>query len=224
MFGCSLHTVSNDKKRPMATPLEKARKDPNSIKAKILRAAAKVFGEYGFYGTTTRMIAKEVGIDISTLHYHWGDKSDLYEGVLLDMRDAMGAKLIETENKVKGKPLPERIDIAIEELMDFLFERPEISNLTLFRYFTKTREDTLVEVKIPEYISDIAYSMGLAESRDDVSHDAQLKVIAMMNAFHNFVSGEGFFRELLDMDPEAYRLKAKEILKFYSIAPFNTGA
>ncbi|BCS96081.1 hypothetical protein DSLASN_17130 [Desulfoluna limicola] len=204
----------------MATPLEKAKRDPDSIKARILRAAAKVFGEYGFHGTTTRMIAKEVGIDISTLHYHWGDKSDLYQGVLMEIRDAMGAKLVETEKKVKGKPLPERIDIAIEELMDFLFERPEVSNLTLFRYFTKTRESSLVEVNIPEYIADIAYSMGLATSRDNVSDDAQLKVIAMMNAFHNFVSGEGFFRELLDMEPEAYRIKVKETLKFYSIAPF----
>jgi AcrR family transcriptional regulator len=36
--------------------------------------ARKIFGEYGFHGTTTRMIAQEVGIDISTLHYHWGEK------------------------------------------------------------------------------------------------------------------------------------------------------
>jgi AcrR family transcriptional regulator len=29
------------------------------------------------------MIAQEVGIDISTLHYHWGEKKDLYEAVIL---------------------------------------------------------------------------------------------------------------------------------------------
>jgi len=61
----------------MTTPLEKARKDPESMKAPILGCARRIFGEYGFHGTTTRMISQEVGIDISTLHYHWGSKKDL---------------------------------------------------------------------------------------------------------------------------------------------------
>ncbi len=71
----------------MATPLEKARKDPESMKAKILQVARKIFGEYGFHGTTTRMIARKVGIDISTLYYHWGEKGDLYEAVILDINE-----------------------------------------------------------------------------------------------------------------------------------------
>ena len=36
------------------------------------------------------MIAKEVGIDISTLHYHWGDKNDLYEAVVVDVNNDLG--------------------------------------------------------------------------------------------------------------------------------------
>ena len=71
----------------MYKPLEKARKYPDSIKAKVLSAARKLFGEYGFHGTTTRMIAKEVGIDISTIYYHWGEKKDLFESVILDVQE-----------------------------------------------------------------------------------------------------------------------------------------
>ena len=56
----------------MPSRLERARKDPNSMKAKILGSARKIFGEYGYNDTTTRMIAGDVGIDISTLYYHWG--------------------------------------------------------------------------------------------------------------------------------------------------------
>jgi hypothetical protein len=54
----------------LITPLEKARKDPDAMKAKILTKTRRVFGEYGYCGATTRMIAEEVGIDISTLYYH----------------------------------------------------------------------------------------------------------------------------------------------------------
>ncbi|MEJ2589457.1 MAG: helix-turn-helix domain containing protein [Deltaproteobacteria bacterium] len=122
----------------MATPLEKARNDPESMKGRILKAARRVFGEYGFHGTTTRMIAEDVGIDISTLHYHWGDKSDLFEAAVLDITEDLRLKLTEVERVIHGRPLGERMDLAIDLMTDYLFEHPEISNLILFRYFGKT--------------------------------------------------------------------------------------
>lgn len=205
----------------MATPLEKARKNPDSVKAKILNTARRLFGEYGFHGTTTRMIASEAGIDISSLHYHWGDKANLFEAVTLDITDGMREKLVEVERKIKGLSLPERIDLAIGEMSDYLFEHPEISNLTLFRYFTKTREDTDMDILVPEFISDIAFSMGLADSRKNVSVEVQMKIIAMMNSIHNMVSGENFFRSILNIDHEAYKKAAKQTLNFYNIPPFE---
>lgn len=208
----------------MATPLEKARRNPDSVKARILGVARKLFGQYGFQGTTTRMIAKETGIDISTLHYHWGDKGDLFEAVIHDLNDETRVKLIEIEKKIKGKELTTRIDIALDEMFDFLYENPEISNHTIFRYFTQTTTDLDLNIglaSVPEYISDIAYSMGLSDNRKAVSSEAQMKVIFMMNALHNFVSGEIFFRSILKIDREEYRRLAKETLKFYNVAPYK---
>ncbi len=205
----------------MATPLEKARKNPDSVKAKILNTARKLFGEYGFHGTTTRMIANDAGIDISSLHYHWGDKVNLFEAVILDITEGMREKLVKVERKIRGLSLPERIEMAIDSMSEYLFEHPEISNLTLFRYFTKTREGLDMDFIVPEFISDIAFSMGLAESRKDVPVDAQMKIIAMMNSIHNFVSGEKFFRSMLNIDHETYKKYAKETLNFYNIVPFE---
>ncbi|MFP3980784.1 MAG: TetR/AcrR family transcriptional regulator [Desulfobacterales bacterium] len=205
----------------MTTSLEKAKQNPESMKARILEAARKIFGEYGFHGTTTRMIAKAVDIDISTLYYHWGEKGDLYEAVIRDINDGMGGKLIEVEKKIKGKPLARRLDIAIDEMVDYLFENPEISNLTLFRYFMKTRHGSLLDFRVPEYLSDIAYSMGLAEDRKNVPVEARMKVLSIMNAIHNFVSGENFFRPMMELDREQYILQAKETLKFFNLAAFT---
>lgn len=208
----------------MATPLEKARKNPDSVKARILNVARKLFGQYGFQGTTTRMIAKETGIDISTLHYHWGDKGDLFEAVIHDLNDETRIKLIEIEKLIKGKPLTTRIEIALDEMLDFLFENPEISNHTIFRYFTQTTTDLDLNIGLssaPEYISDIAYSMGLTDNRKKASSEAQMKIIFMMNALHNIVSGEIFFRSILKIDREEYRRLSRETLKFYNIAPYK---
>jgi len=191
------------------------------MKAKILISARKIFGEYGFHGTTTRMIAKAVDIDISTLYYHWGEKGDLYEAVIRDITEGLRHKLIEVEKIVKGRSLAERLEIAIDEMSDYLFANPEISNLTLFRYFTKTRHGSIIDFKVPEYISDIAYSMGLARDRKNVDNDVKMKVLAIMNAIHNFVSGENFFRPMLGVDRETYIRMSKETLKFFNLSAFT---
>ena len=204
----------------MASSLEKAKQNPDSMKAKILMAARKIFGEYGFHGTTTRMIAKAVDIDISTLYYHWGEKGDLYEAVIRDINEGMRKKLMEVEKIIRGRPLTERIEIALDEMSEYLFQHPEISNLTLFRYFTKTRHSSQLDFQVPEFMSDIAYSMGLAKDRKNVSLDAKMKVLSIMNAIHNFVSGENFFRPMLGVEREEYRRAAKETLKFFNLSAF----
>lgn len=204
----------------MATPLEKARMAPDSMKGKILKAARRVFGQYGFHGTTTRMIAKEVDIDISTLYYHFGEKGDLYEAVIRDIYEDLKQKLYEVEMVIHGRPLGRRMEIAIDMMTDYLFENPEISNLILFRYFTKTRHPTGHDIHVPELISDVARSMNLSEDRKNVSTGARMQVLAIMNTIHNFISGEGFFRPMLGLDRKEYIARVRETLKFILVPAF----
>lgn len=204
----------------MATPLEKARKNPDSMKAKILQSARKLFGQYGFHGTTTRMIASDVGIDISTLYYHWGEKGDLYESVVLDMNEGMRKKLVEVENIIKGRPLAERLQIAIDEMVEYLFDHPEISNITIFRYFTKNRHESNFDKRMPEFISDIAYSMGLSKDRNEATPSTKMMVLTIINSLHNFVSGESFFLPMLGISRAEYIDLTKETVKFFSLSDF----
>lgn len=208
-------------KKTMRTALDKARKDPGSMKAKILAAARGLFGEYGFHGTTTRMIAEKAKIDISTLHYHWGDKRDLYEAVLLDMNRDLGRELIEVEKSIHGRPLGERIKIAIAAMTDYLFAHPEISNLVLHRYFSKTRHEMIIDFKVPEFTGDIARSMGLTKDAKKTPPRGMLEVLTVMNGIHNFVSGENFFRPMLKLNRQEYIKMVKETLQFVLIPGFT---
>ncbi|MBW1988452.1 MAG: TetR/AcrR family transcriptional regulator [Deltaproteobacteria bacterium] len=190
------------------------------MKGRILEAARRIFGEYGFHGTTTRMIAQEVGIDISTLYYHWGEKADLYEAVVLDIYEDLRRKLSEVERAVQGKPLARRMEIALDTMTEYLFEHPEISNLILFRYFAKTRHASPLDFRVPELMGNIAYSMGLVADKKHMPVDARMKMLAVMNTIHSFVSGQNFFMPLLDIDRETYLPQVKETLKFLLIPPF----
>jgi len=205
----------------MPSRLERARQDPNSVKAKILTSARKLFGEYGYNDTTTRMIAGDVGIDISTLYYHWGEKQDLYEAVLIDISEEIQNKLKEVEKQVSGQNLTTRLEIAIDMMSDYLFSHPEVSNLILFGYFNKTRHGVTLDISMSQYITNIAFAMGLSSNRETASTEAKARILAVWNTVLNFISGENFFRPLLDTNREEYIRVVKETLKFILVPAFT---
>jgi AcrR family transcriptional regulator len=205
----------------MASRLQKALRDPDSKKARILNAARRLFGANGYSDTTTRMIAAEVGIDVSTLHYHWGEKQDLYEGVLAAINEEILAKFKEVEQRCSGASLRQRLEIAIEIMCDYLFAHPEVANLILFGYFRKADRDVVLDVNIAHYIAHIAIAMGLASNKDHVSVQAKARILAVWNSVLNFISGEGFFRPMLAIDHAAYEAVVKETLKFILVPAFT---
>ena len=205
----------------MPSPLEKARQDPNSMKARILAAARRIFGEYGYSDTTTRKIAKVVGIDISTLYYHWGEKQDLYEAVLQDVSEEIQSRLNQVEKTVSGKNIKDRLEISIDMMCDYLFSHPEVSNLILFGYFSKTRHNVTMDIKIPQYISNIAVAMELAGDTKKVTVEDKARILAVWNTVLNFISGEDFFRPMLKTDHQNYVNVVKETLKFILVPAFT---
>jgi AcrR family transcriptional regulator len=205
----------------MPSRLERARNDPNSMKAKILAVARKIFGKFGYNDTTTRMIAKDVGIDISTLYYHWGEKQDLYEAVIVDVGDEIQQKLRDIEHHVSGQTMARRLEVALDMMCDYLFSHPEVPNLILFGYFNKTRHGVTLDIKMPEHIANIAVSMGLAQDKKKISIQAQARILAVWNTVLNFISGENSFRPMLETDHENYIKVVKETLKFILVPAFT---
>jgi AcrR family transcriptional regulator len=65
----------------MQRDLQGEQDEPTSTKERILRIAEELFAEKGFDGTRTRDIAEQAGINISTLHFHWKSKEELYTAV-----------------------------------------------------------------------------------------------------------------------------------------------
>jgi AcrR family transcriptional regulator len=205
----------------MPSALEKARQDPNSMKARILAAARMIFGEYGYSDTTTRKIAKDVGIDISTLYYHWGEKQDLYEAVLQDVSEEIQSRLNQVEETVSGKPLKDRLEVSIDMMCDYLFSHPEVSNLILFGYFSNTRHGVTMDIQIQRYISNIAVAMELAADKKTVTVENKARILAVWNTVLNFISGEDFFRPMLKTHHDNYIKVVKETLKFILVPAFT---
>ncbi len=58
------------------------RQRAKTVEQALLEAAFKLVAEHGFEGLRTRDIAKQAGVNISTLHYYFGTKEELLVALL----------------------------------------------------------------------------------------------------------------------------------------------
>ena len=73
-----------------------------------------------------------------------------------------------------------------------------------------------------EHIANIAIAMDLAPDKNDISIQARARILAVWNTVLNFISGENFFRPMLDTNRENYIKVVKETLKFILVPAFTT--
>ncbi len=96
--------------------------NPEETRREILRAATDAFAASGFAGATTRAIAARAGVNVATLHYHFGSKEGLYRASLAGASHG---------------PLPEvaggegDVGRLVEALFAFGAERPALARLAL---------------------------------------------------------------------------------------------
>ena len=55
--------------------------DPVETRRVLLDAAEECFAKAGFAGATTRQMAARAGVNVATLHYHFGSKEELFQAV-----------------------------------------------------------------------------------------------------------------------------------------------
>ncbi len=99
--------------------------DPGKTRRDILRAAEESFAASGFAGATTRRVAAKAGVNVATLHYHFGNKERLYRAVLASAAEGVAAA------RPEGASPKERIRAAVEALWALGESRPSLPRLSL---------------------------------------------------------------------------------------------
>lgn len=99
--------------------------NPAETRRGILLAAEESFATAGFVGATTRQVAARAGVNVATLHYHFGNKENLYRAVL---DAASGAEITVPGG---GKAPAERLAAVVEALWDFGAAHPSLARLSL---------------------------------------------------------------------------------------------
>ncbi|WP_353663157.1 TetR/AcrR family transcriptional regulator [Hydrogenimonas sp. SS33] len=93
-----------------------------SKKEKILLVAAQYFSKKGFEGASLEEIASEVGVTKPAIYYHFRDKADLYEAVLLFRLENLAKRIKEAVAGQQGAEA--KLRTYIEAFGAFLQEYP----------------------------------------------------------------------------------------------------
>ena len=98
--------------------------NPEETRREILAAASEAFAAAGYVGATTRAVASRAGVNVATLHYHFGSKEGLYRAVL----GAAGRGTLPTLSPAGA---PETVARVVEALLRFGEEHPGLARLAL---------------------------------------------------------------------------------------------
>lgn len=108
----------------------KEMEEKNSTKSKLIRVGIRLFSQYGYAGTSTRMIAAEAGVNLSAIAFHYTNKECLYasclEYLLKKIRDYYGPSYQKIEDCFR------RGEMTRENARKFLMELIDIQINTAF--------------------------------------------------------------------------------------------
>ncbi len=102
--------------------------EAGSTRDLILDAAERRFAEHGFSGVAMREITADVGLkNQASLYHHFRNKRALYEAVMERGLDPIVAMVAEAV--AAGKTGPDVLDAAVDRLLDYLAEHPNLPRL-----------------------------------------------------------------------------------------------
>jgi len=162
--------------------------DASATRRGILRAAEESFATAGYSAATTREMAARAGVNVATLHYHFGDKRSLYRAV---REETVRGELprLGTEGSAR-----ERLGAFLAELHDFTGRRATLARLSMLDLLDGAREapvadprlasleNALSELDLPSASARAAVVLALLDAsllatRDETRGDAEARAI-----------------------------------------------
>lgn len=116
--------------QPKTARPKRRKRQPEEVKARIVEAALKAFARQGFLGASLRSIARDAGVTIQLLVYHFNSKEVLWE-------QAVSAAFAKFDELQASEPLPDsastrdKIHHFITSLVQFHASRPDLLRIVL---------------------------------------------------------------------------------------------
>ena len=177
----------------------------HTTEAKIKDAARRVFISKGFNGCTSREIAKEAGMNVALVNYHFQSKGHLFDLVVSSVMEDFTLSMIDIFHT--NMSLINKTRIFIDKEYEFLSKYPEIPNFIVNELGKKDKsffdcldiKEKLFETKIFEQIEE-AQKNGEMRKIDLVS----IMLLMMSNCHFPFIA-KPMIQTINSLEEEQYR-------------------
>lgn len=137
-------------------------KEIHETKAKILKAAEKLFAEFGFNATSVDKIAKTAGLTKSNIYYHFKSKEEIITSLMINLIDETEAKIQKQDNPAQN------IRQEIEEEIIFLNKKKKLLTVMFMEALKRGEADTTL-FQCAEMV--IKHEYGILFPDNDTSND-----------------------------------------------------
>lgn len=101
--------------------------DKSNTKKKLIKAGIKLFAQYGYTATSTRMIASEAGVNLSAISFHFTNKECLYVACLEYVLEQVMSYYADSYAEIEaafdaGTMTAEKAYVFLEKLLDLQIE------------------------------------------------------------------------------------------------------
>lgn len=194
--------------------LEKKEKNTINAKDNILEEAIKIFAKYGYQGSTTRMIAKAAKVNISALHYYWGDKWNLYQAAIIKVNKRIHGMHKKIGEKIKFLSFEEKIDTSVNDMTDFFLENPECSSLILNVLLIDQTDESEMNDEVKESIyKNLSEVVNILNFEMQSSREGMFETLSTIHEFYNFISGKSYFQRILLINDKEYKDYINKVVK-----------
>ena len=176
-----------------------------TTEAKIKEAATRVFIAKGFNGCSSREIAKEAGLNVALVNYHFQSKGHLFEVVVTTVMKEFIDSMMEIFKS--DLPLISKTRIFIEKEYDFLTKHPDIPNF-IINELGKKDKNFFERINIIDQIKDakIFEEVYAAQEKGEVRKmDMTSIILLMMGNCHFPFMAKPMIQTIQSIDDKTYQ-------------------
>ncbi|HWH97633.1 MAG TPA: TetR/AcrR family transcriptional regulator [Pseudolysinimonas sp.] len=105
---------------------------------RLIDAAIQHFAAHGYESVSTGMVAKTAGLSQSMVHYHFGNKANLWEAAVQRLMVRRGVQFQLSEDDLKDLDPMTRLKLMIRRLISSNAENPELTRILVHECTSKS--------------------------------------------------------------------------------------
>lgn len=165
---------------------------------RLLEAAVDVFGKHGFEAATTRMIAREAGVNLAAIPYYFSGKEGLYHAAVAHIVEKIETKAgatfrkmasLASEAELSPKAALDGMEALLEAVVNFMVGSPEaarVARIILREQLDPSSAYDIIFKRVMTPVIDAIAGFTAAVSGADSYRTAKLRAMAIMGQIMAF--------------------------------------